>query len=709
MRTRSIVPLAAVAVLAVTATTTGVATPVAAHRSRLAPTAVTWVSGGDSYSSGEGVSGNVGACAQSNVAYGPKAANALATQQSWKFASNVFTACTGHLVEDEFNTRPDAGPKASLWQWGLDQNSPDRVDVISMSFGGNDIGFADVIADCLNVIPDAWSDLLNPPTAVIKSITGCDTSEADIRERIDALIAPTAPESSCRGGRVKSRRVGDVNYLCSLLIDDQGTPTDYGDDERGSIADFYAKIVNEHLTDHGALYIVNYPRIFAPAKEWPTWSPIMCAGVTRGDADRLGRLLDHLNIVIESSVKAANRKLGAEKVFIVDRGSEFRNGSHELCGKGVDWLNGISAFRGTGALRHQTSFHPNAAGHQSTAAQLVKKVTATSPLVTAAAGAAPSANGDITTTAAGPVRSVYTNPAYFADVSVASFTDHHTVIVNVDANGPSDLRRAETSCLRNGNGSIAVPVATALTVDTPGRFAGTLEIPILQPGTWSFNYSCQRDYTSAPLVTATTSGIWTSIFSAAYYATVFGFSRAADGTITVRFASHSASAADLRDPVTSCFLGPDGSIVATSAVYQLEVPGRFYAGTLAFPQVPGEALEFQYSCQGDYTTVGLSGAASMTSTGTPSGNASGSAGWPTRDNEGPPVYFTWLGASLLFPSWTSCSVDYCLAGTDTSVLVTSLKPLNDLGEIPLSTTDPLAALVALGVPEASAAAALVVG
>ena len=64
---------------------------------------VSWQSAGDSYSAGEGVDGNHGACAQSDQAYGPASANILRDELG--ITNTTFTACSGHLIEDYYNGR----------------------------------------------------------------------------------------------------------------------------------------------------------------------------------------------------------------------------------------------------------------------------------------------------------------------------------------------------------------------------------------------------------------------------------------------------------------------------------------------------------------------------------------------------------------------------------------------------------------------------
>ncbi|MBX3313759.1 MAG: hypothetical protein KF906_05500 [Actinobacteria bacterium] len=94
------------------------------------------------------------------------------------------------------------------------------------------------------------------------------------------------------------------------------------------------------------------------------------------------------------------------------------------------------------------------------------------------------------------------------------------------------------------------------------------------------------------------------------------------------------------------------------------------------------------------TTITIS-AAPIEPTSDPGSGCGDTGPWPTCDDEGPPVYFAWLGASFSFPSWSSCNATYCIAGIDGAVLVTRLSPLEDLGTIPLD-ADPVTALAGAG-------------
>lgn len=342
--------------------------PSAAQQEGLTPPQrVSWQSAGDSFSSGEGVPGNQGACAQSPAAYGPRAADLLRAA-GWQIPNQTFTACTGHLVEDLFNPRTLGG--SSLWEWGRRQGGPERVDMLTMSFGGNDIGFADTLADCLTGKPDSWAEFIG--FGLASSLTGCDTSEEDIRARIDALLDP--PRRGCTGFRhpdsAEAYDTGIDGFECDLNLGGR----------RGSIIDFYYDIVTERLTPRGRLYVVGYPRLFADVNQWPGWVQISCEGVKRGDTERLGRLAEHLNNGLQQAVASANEALGSERVVFIDRLALHRDGLHELCGTNEDWLNGLFFSRGHGfEIRRESSFHPNAAGHEGVATHLVDRIGGTFP------------------------------------------------------------------------------------------------------------------------------------------------------------------------------------------------------------------------------------------------------------------------------------------------------------------------------------------
>ena len=309
---------------------------------------ITWLSAGDSYSSGVGTDPHAqGSCRRSSSAVGPAAAEAL-RQHRWVIA-DTHTACAGGLVEDMFNPRSGASGRGSMWGEHAEAlRGPQRLDVIALSLGGNDVGFEDVVLACV------------PFTRITELFAGCP-SEGVLRARIDSLVAPAR---ACAGGsRIGSR----PDYQCALRI---------SSDRYGSIADFYREIVSERLTNRGRLYVIGYPSLIAPSDEWRLFDP--CRVVYKPETvDMLGRLAEHLNRQLAAAVRQANEELGEVRVHYVDTYTPFREGRHEVCGRGRDYLHGITHVGLDPLSGWHRSFHLNNAGHAEVARLLADEVAST--------------------------------------------------------------------------------------------------------------------------------------------------------------------------------------------------------------------------------------------------------------------------------------------------------------------------------------------
>ena len=324
--------------------------------------AISWQSAGDSYSSGTGIPNTTGACWHSSDAYGPAAAR-IVRARGWRIDSETFTACHGHLVEDFFNERQGSGD-GSLWDWGRRQGGPERVDVLTMSFGGNDIGFGDVMRDCVvgpdNVVEGLIAALPLGLT-FLSWLSGCDVPEDELKSRIDALLDP--PRRNCTGTRVERTD----SYDCDLDIGSR----------RGSIIDLYYDIVQDRLTENGHLYVIGYPQLFAPIHEGRWYQKGYCAGVIRTDVEELNRVARYFDQKLQDAVHRANEVLG-DRVRYLSLRHLYRAGKHELCGTNEDWINGItfSKFQQSRNPLNQfrESFHPNYHGHHNTATKLAELI-----------------------------------------------------------------------------------------------------------------------------------------------------------------------------------------------------------------------------------------------------------------------------------------------------------------------------------------------
>ncbi len=341
------------------------------------PKPLVWQSAGDSFSSGLGLepyykevgSNSDGYCKRSVSAHGPVAANIL-RQRGWEIDTSreSMTACSGGYVEQYFNDYSH-GSKRALWVQGWhEQETPKRADVLVMSFGGNDIGFVELLDD------------------------------TDYAVRLNNLLDP---QMNCSG--LRYRKQEPDRYKCDMMIEG---------DIRGGIDDFYVHVVERALTDNGQLYVVGYPNLIAPYNEWTSLlfglireCTIMSVPLIGGNAKRaltsaMDGIAQHFNDILKRAVGRANAKLGEVRVHylnlyqlyrtgthrVVAHTSEFgRNGdahplqdygtggSHEYCGKRGTrtWLRG--------PLPPDYALHPNARAHTMTARALADLIELTHP------------------------------------------------------------------------------------------------------------------------------------------------------------------------------------------------------------------------------------------------------------------------------------------------------------------------------------------
>ncbi|MYH44233.1 MAG: hypothetical protein F4017_00790 [Acidimicrobiaceae bacterium] len=248
-----------------------------------------------------------------------------------------------------FNSRPQDPGRVSMWAEHTEVlGGPRRVDIVALSLGGNDIGFEDVVLACV------------PFTRVTELFLGCP-SEDGLKARIDNLVAParTCPGASRTGSR--------PDYRCALRI---------AGNRHGSIADFYREIVSERLTERGRLYVIGYPSLIAPSSEWRLFDP--CRVVYKPETvDMLGLLAGHLNRQLAAAARQANDELGKVRVHYVDTYTPFREGGHEVCGRGPDFLHGITHVGRDPLSGWYRSFHLNNAGHAEVARLLADEVSST--------------------------------------------------------------------------------------------------------------------------------------------------------------------------------------------------------------------------------------------------------------------------------------------------------------------------------------------
>lgn len=316
---------------------------------------------GDSYSSGEGLPTASGDCGtETERSWGALVAAGLGATEL------QLLACSGARVADVTVGGPLGRPAQ------LAAATP--ADVVLLTLGGNDLGFVDIVADCLGFAqleqsPTAealqeggWTDLLSSPADVDR---GCDVTQEELLTRVAALGAPDR-----------------------FVLDDEG--------RTGSLGDVYATVADRAVADGGRLVVVGYPALFAEAGVWPARYVQRCHGLRAADATSLAAVVAALDEQVASAVAAANDVLGdviVQHVSVLAAADGSVDGvDHRLCGGGEPWINGLTVVEGgvdvgqllarlgagPGGLdlealgaRPGGSFHPSTAGHTGIAATVL--------------------------------------------------------------------------------------------------------------------------------------------------------------------------------------------------------------------------------------------------------------------------------------------------------------------------------------------------
>lgn len=307
---------------------------------------------GDSYASGEGLPTAQGVCgAEAERSWPALVAAGLG-------ASTVqLLACAGAGVDD-VTVGGRLGRPAQL-------AAADPADLVLVTVAGNDLGFTEIVADCLG-----FAELGQAPTAAAlddggwldlvdagEVDRGCDVTQPELLDRVAAFARPD--RFPLAGGGA------------------------------GSLGDVYAELATNAVADGGQLVVVGYPALFAEVARWPERYGRRCHGLRDTDAQALARVVVALDEQLAVAAATANERLGADVVRHVSVLGAFDgtrdDEDHRLCGAGEPWINGLTVVEGgvdvarllaqlgagPGGLdldelgaRPGGSFHPSTVGHR---------------------------------------------------------------------------------------------------------------------------------------------------------------------------------------------------------------------------------------------------------------------------------------------------------------------------------------------------------
>jgi hypothetical protein len=337
--------LLAVTVFAATIAVQVDSASVARSASSDAPSDLVWLALGDSYSSGEGlryndseanppdknceratgrstVNGGSGSRAYSRVAYDDLDGGG----KGWGFA---LLACTGARSNE-------LAAQYEEWLAG-DRRT---ADMVTMSMGGNNLGFSDVVMACVGISVEgamnAAVGLANP--WLLNPALGCETSESELRARIDQLV-------------------GDSHV---------------GPDGGQTLPDMYRELVKRAVTPGGHVVVLGYPNLVEESGRWARWlfEGNRCNRIRRADASMLRSVTGYLNQQLALMVDRLNEDESLHATFHwidVSQIYEGSDGRHGLC-TGDPWINGVTVGLagpdvGRVPVRIYRSFHPNQRGH----------------------------------------------------------------------------------------------------------------------------------------------------------------------------------------------------------------------------------------------------------------------------------------------------------------------------------------------------------
>jgi hypothetical protein len=254
-----------------------------------------------------------------------------------------FVACSGAVSADLF------APNASWVGFGerLEPAQLDAVtkatELVTVSIGGNDVGFEAIIHNCLSFIHSPGG-------------FGCSNPGAESYETAQAGL------TLLREGRLS-------------------TPGRHGASQ-SSLSGIYQAIAQE-MSDSGTIIVTGYPHLFSTSSgDYPRslttagWNRTCQVGTANGiapllikyeDAQWINSLSDQGNALIGQAVTQANtdlRTIGSHiKVYFVDVSTKQGFGNHGVCTSSAH-VNGAQVTVGTpGNINpRRTSFHPNAKG-----------------------------------------------------------------------------------------------------------------------------------------------------------------------------------------------------------------------------------------------------------------------------------------------------------------------------------------------------------
>jgi hypothetical protein len=277
---------------------------------------------GDSYSAGEGTGDYYTASANPSTPSAPlpppapsapllchRSPHAYSVQlhdQVATLGDLGFYACTGAVTDDFYTNGKNAGAEPN--QLGRIEGNEDSI---TLTIGGNDLGFAEILKDCVEV-PGPGGQNINPdfrgPCSSVSEQPNLETVVALRLATLDTGLAfSTAPGSR------------EIHKLSKLLVD------------------IHAKAPKARI------FLGGYPQLFGtdqanfPCSIGPTPPFGLVGHVGYDDAQWLNGLAPQINKVLSDAVDTANATIkGGDTTAFFVAADGFN--THGLCDSGAPWI-----------------------------------------------------------------------------------------------------------------------------------------------------------------------------------------------------------------------------------------------------------------------------------------------------------------------------------------------------------------------------------
>jgi lysophospholipase L1-like esterase len=307
-RTRSRLSRALVSTLAVVALLVVGAAPAEATTGH-GQGARTYVALGDSYASGEGLApyeAGAGRCDRSQTQSYPERLSQVGPR---RFDRLISAACSGATTGAVLASQTDA--------------LTNRTRTVTLTVGGNDVGFSSVLLSCL----------YSPVPAVQQTLPGGQGCRAQ-DPQVDAAIAYLGGPAGGSGARVP---------LVGVIA---------------AVAD---------QAPHAQILVSGYPQLLGVPSTDCQVNPAAPLFISADDVTWIREETTALNAAIRAAVQRA-RAAGA-RVRYVDATRTFAG--HGFCDRRTPWINGLVLAPGATLAPLPSSFHPTAKGQWAYAAAFV--------------------------------------------------------------------------------------------------------------------------------------------------------------------------------------------------------------------------------------------------------------------------------------------------------------------------------------------------